>query len=63
MRIVEVREPGTVLDTLENVRESLTAIFREMCAGTEGHTMEDIMKTNRKLDELIETQFVVEDVE
>ena len=62
MRIVEVREPAKVLDSLENMREGVEAVYSELIAGISAMTFTNVEWVKTELDEIIETQFVVRDV-
>ena len=57
--IVEVREPAKALAELENVREAITQVFRELCVGTNGHMLQDIMWAEGAIGDVIENYFVV----
>ena len=57
--VVEVREPAKALEALENVREAITQVFRELCIGTNGHMLEDIMWAEGAIGDVIENYFIV----
>ena len=61
MRIVEVREPCRVLETLEDIREAVEAVYREMISGISVMTFTNVEWVKGELDEVIETYFEVRD--
>jgi hypothetical protein len=62
MRIVEVREPATALETLEAVSEALNAVVKfvyENPGNLGGHAFEDLKAAYGWVDDVIEGNFIV----
>ena len=54
MRVVEVRDPSSVLESLENIREAMTAVYREMISGVSAMTFHNVEWVVGALDDVIE---------
>ena len=59
MRVVEVRDPSAVLESLENIREAVEAIYREMVNGISVMTFTTVEWVEGELSEVIENHFKV----